>query len=95
MFCAEDMTTEGAVNWWLPSCGLSGGSSGGPWVQEMSGGDGPLISVNSWGYTTSPGMAGPMFAGTSTSCVFGEARALAFASVPATDGDEGAAIICP
>jgi hypothetical protein len=32
MYCAEDMTTtNGTVNWWLPSCGLTGGSSGGPW----------------------------------------------------------------
>ena len=62
MYCAEDMTTiNGTINWWLPSCGLTGGSSGGPWVQAMSGGSGPIISVNSWGYTNSPGMAGPKF----------------------------------
>ena len=71
MYCAEDMTTtNGTINWWLPSCGLTGGSSGGPWVQPMSGGSGPIISVNSWGYTNSPGMAGPKFYQTSTSCVF-------------------------
>ncbi|MGR9107834.1 MAG: hypothetical protein ACU843_12970, partial [Gammaproteobacteria bacterium] len=72
MYCAEDMTTEGSVNWWLPSCGLSGGSSGGPWVQPMDTGigSGPIISVNSWGYTTSPGMAGPKFSGTSAGCLF-------------------------
>jgi hypothetical protein len=56
MYCAEDMTTiNGTINWWLPSCGLTGGSSGGPWVQPLSGGSGPIISVNSWGYTNSPG----------------------------------------
>ncbi len=95
MYCAEDMTLEGAVNWWLPSCGLSGGASGGPWVQPMSGGDGPLISVNSWGYTTAPGMAGPKFSGTSTECVFGEARGVDFLAVPVTDGDAGIAVSCP
>ena len=95
MYCAEDMTTEGSVNWWLPSCDLTGGSSGGPWIQPLSGGDGPVISVNSWGYTNSPGMAGPKFAGSSTECVFGEARAADFTSVPATDGDAGVVITCP
>ncbi|GAA3510128.1 hypothetical protein [Georgenia daeguensis] len=70
MYCAEDMTTEGTDNWWLPSCGLSGGASGGPWVQPMSGGTGPIMSVNSWGYTSSPGMAGPKLAGTSAACLF-------------------------
>ncbi|NRB40585.1 MAG: hypothetical protein HRU20_19310 [Pseudomonadales bacterium] len=30
MICAEAMTTEGTYNGWLPSCLLSGGSSGGP-----------------------------------------------------------------
>jgi hypothetical protein len=76
MYCAEAMGTEGTVNWWLPSCGLSGGSSGGPWVQPMntSTGSGPIISVNSWGYTNQPGMAGPKLAGTSASCLFGVAK---------------------
>jgi len=81
MYCAEDMTTEGAVNWWLPNCGLSGGSSGGPWVQPMDlspadggFGNGPIISVNSWGYTNQPGMAGPKLSGTSASCIFARAK---------------------
>ena len=71
MYCAEDMAASATVNWenwWLGSCGLSGGSSGGPWIQPMSETtatdgttikSGPIISVNSWGYTTLPGMAGP------------------------------------
>jgi hypothetical protein len=89
MYCAEDMTAESAVNWWLPTCGLSGGASGGPWVQPLSGGDGPLISVNSWGYTGSPGMAGPKLSGTSAGCIFTQVKTQAFSSVPTTDGDEG------
>ena len=97
MYCAEDMTTEGSANWWLPSCGLSGGSSGGCWVQPMdeSQGNGPVISVNSWGYTNSPGMAGPKLSGTSASCVFDVAKATDFGAVPTTDGDEGIATPCP
>jgi hypothetical protein len=69
-YCAQDMTQFDAINWWLGSCGLSGGSSGGPWVQPLSGGTGPVISVNSWGYTNQPGMAGPKLSGTSAGCLF-------------------------
>ncbi len=95
MYCADDMTTEGAVNWWLPNCELSGGSSGGPWVQPMNTGNGPVISVNSWGYTGSPGMAGPKLQATSAACVFGAAEYTAWSSVPSTDGDAGVTVDCP
>jgi hypothetical protein len=83
MYCSEDMTSESAVNWWLPSCGLSGGASGGPWVQPMdtAAGTGSVISVNSWGYTDRPGMAGPKLSGTSASRVFTQAL-----SAPVTGG---------
>jgi len=96
MYCAEDMTTEGSANWWLPSCGLSGGSSGGPWVQKMgSSGSGDIISVNSWGYTDQPGMAGPKLSGTSASCLFTTvAKVQPLTSVPATDGNEGVISTC-
>jgi hypothetical protein len=98
MYCAEDMTTEGAVNWWLPNCDLSGGSSGGTWVQPMNEitGIGPVISVNSWGYTTSSGMAGPKLNnGASTaSCLFDEAETKAFEAVSSADGNEGVKVTC-
>jgi hypothetical protein len=94
MYCAEDMTTEGADNWWVPSCGLSGGSSGGPWIQPMGNGVGPVISVNSWGYTTSPGMAGPKLSGTSAHCVYDAAANSTAFPVSAADGDAGYAINC-
>lgn len=77
MYCAEDMTTEGADNWWLNSCQLSGGSSGGPWVQPMDEGTGvgPIISVNSWSYTRRKGgMAGPFLSGTTAECLFEVAK---------------------
>jgi len=96
MFCAEDMTTEGTVNWWLPSCELSSGSSGGPWIQPMDtgSGSGPVISVNSWGYTTSAGMAGPMFSNSSAACVHSAAGA---DNAPSgnSDGDAGIIVSCP
>lgn len=96
MYCAEDMSTEGNNNWWLPSCGLSGGASGGAWVQPMnlSTGSGSIISVNSWGYTTSPGMAGPKLSETSAQCVFSVAAVDAGPS-DLSDGEAGLAITCP
>ncbi len=95
MYCAEDMTPEaGGDNWWLANCGLSGGSSGGPWIQPMdtTDGTGPLISVNSWGFTNQPGMAGPKLSGTSAECIFSEAKSITFGSVPTSDGNEGVAV---
>ena len=94
MYCAEDMTTEGTANWWIPSCGLSGGSSGGSWIQPMGNGTGPVISVNSWGYTTSPGMAGPKLSGTSAFCVFDAATNTTTFPVNPADGAAGYAISC-
>ena len=87
MYCKEGMDTEGSYNWWLASCQLSGGSSGGPWVQPMTNGSGPIISVNSWGYTTSDGMAGPFLNGTSASCLFSKAKSEAMINGP--DGEAG------
>ena len=96
MYCAEDMTIENSYSdYWLASCGLSGGSSGGPWMQPVTGGDGPIISVNSWGYTNSPGMAGPRLAGTSAECVFNTATSTGFGAVLTTDGDAGVKVTCP
>lgn len=90
MHCAEDMTTEGSVNWWLASCELSGGASGGAWVQPMDigAGNGPIISVNSWGYTGVPGMAGPMFFDTSAYCLWWTAATTPWAS-DLSDGNAG------
>jgi hypothetical protein len=95
MYCAENMTTEGDVNWWLPNCGLSGGSSGGPWIQPMTNGEGPIISVNSWGYTGEPGMAGPFLDVTSAECLFDDAKRAAFGPVSSADGQEGIVVTCP
>ena len=75
MSCDDPLATIGTVNWWLGSCGLTGGSSGGPWLQPVSSGDGPIISVNSWGYARKPGMAGPFLNGTSSAkCLYDAAQ---------------------
>ena len=64
------------------------------WVQPMnaSTGDGPVISVNSWGYVGSPGMAGPKLYGSSAACVFSTAESTAWSSVPSADGEAGVAV---
>ena len=94
MYCAANMTTEGADNWWVPGCGLSGGSSGGSWSQDdlPTTGTGAAMSVNSWGYTTSPGMAGPKLDGTSASRLFCRARTEVIGSVPTSDGNAGVTV---
>jgi hypothetical protein len=97
MYCADPLESLDAANWWLPNCGLSGGSSGGPWSQpfDTSTGNGPIISVNSWGYTNQPGMAGPKLSGTSASCVFGAAQSQALGGTYA-DGEAGVKVSsCP
>jgi hypothetical protein len=94
MYCADVLASLNADNWWLGNCGLSGGSSGGPWVQpmDMGAGNGPIISVNSWGYTNQDGMAGPKLSGTSASCVFASAKASAFGNF--ADGNAGVKASC-
>lgn len=95
MYCEDHMSTTGSVNWWLPNCGLSGGASGGPWNQ-LNAGNGPIISVNSWGYTDQPGMAGPKLYGTSAACVFEQAKSSNLASFDsASDGNAGTPVSCP
>jgi hypothetical protein len=59
----------------------------------VSTGNGPVISVNSWGYTDRPGMAGPKLSGTSASCVFAHAQSSALGTWP--DGDAGVKASCP
>jgi hypothetical protein len=92
MYCSEGLAIEGSYgDWWLGQCGLSGGASGGPWLQPPTGGNGSIISVNSWGYTNQPGMAGPMLSGTSAECVFSRATTQPFP----TDATRGYAATCP
>jgi hypothetical protein len=97
MYCSDPMQDLNADNWFLPNCGLTGGSSGGPWSQpfNVSTGNGPIISVNSWGYTNQPGMAGPKLSGTSASCIFANAQSAPLGGTYA-DGDAGVAVSsCP
>lgn len=89
-YCAQGMSTAGSVNWWLGNCGMSGGASGGPWTQSSANdlGKGPLMSVNSWGYTNQPGMAGPKLNDNTASCLFDRAINQSFSGV-INNGVEG------
>ncbi|MFP6837768.1 MAG: hypothetical protein VB948_16860 [Pseudomonadales bacterium] len=94
MYCADDLTTQGSDNWWMPSCELSGGSSGGPWIQPLISGSGPIISRNSWGFSDSPGMAGPILVGTSALCVFEAVEASYPMLGVVVDGEAGVEAEC-
>jgi hypothetical protein len=94
MYCAQDMTQYDQADWWLGKCELTGGSSGGPWMQPFSGGTGSLVSVNSWGFLLQPGMAGPKLSGNSASCIFNSAKSRDVMTT--TGGEEGLSISsCP
>ena len=76
MYCKEGLSTEGSDNYWLGSCDMAGGSSGGPWVQPMDEdtGNGPIFSVNSWGWSFRSGMAGPKLHGNTAASLFTYAK---------------------
>jgi surface protein len=81
-YCVDPLQTRGN-GWWLPNCGLSGGASGGPWVlpMDVTKGSGTIISVNSYGFSTAPGMGSPKLYGTSAEQLFNVAKTWTFTSV--------------
>ena len=58
-----------------------------------SAGNGPIMSVNSWGYMTQDGMAGPKLFNTSASFVLTAAKSSAFGTF--ADGNAGVKASCP
>ena len=88
-YCAKDLTTKYGIssyeNLWLSVCDMSGGSSGGAWMKDTKDdGTGTIISVNSWGYSSSTGMAGPNFytaGGAKVECLFEKAKVVDFDDV--------------
>lgn len=81
-YCTKTMGTVKAIqsysNLFLDDCGLTGGSSGGPWSFDMdTSGMGTVISVNSWGFVGRPSMAGPSLrtlGGSYAECLFERAK---------------------
>ncbi len=77
MYCAEPVTGSSYDGLLLPNCGMTGGSSGGPWSQSQAVdlGTGPLISVNSYGPARGkPYMGGPRLDNNDAQCLFERAR---------------------
>ena len=106
-YCQESLSTDGPSNYWLGSCGLEGGSSGGPWMQPVDGGNGVIISINSYGYVDStgaslPGMAGPKLHNNSAALLFHAAKGSDLASAdsgfvidPAADSPPSVSLVSP
>jgi hypothetical protein len=65
VYCAGNIFTDTMnqnLTWGMP-CGMTGGSSGGPWLSgfDESTGSGTLSSLNSYGYSGVKNMYGPKF----------------------------------
>lgn len=78
-YCAGEMSTKFGIktyeNLWIDVCEMTGGSSGGPWmINTDSKGKGTVVSVNSWGYTSSSGMAGPNLSTGEAKCMYEKAK---------------------
>jgi hypothetical protein len=100
-YCAETMSTrvptQGVTTYWLDNCGLTGGSSGGPWVMEMDeeSGAGTVFSVNSWSYSSRSGMGAPMIEASAGRCLMNAARDSDFSTINAeAEGEEGLFVNC-
>jgi hypothetical protein len=64
-YCSGAITPDvnnGGVTWGMP-CNMTGGSSGGPWLNavDAAGNGGELTSLNSYGYSGISNMYGPKF----------------------------------
>ena len=78
-YCSGPVSTKFGIktyeNLWIDVCEMTGGSSGGPWMIDTdSNGRGTVISVNSWGYTSSSGMAGPNLSTGEAKCLYEKAK---------------------
>ena len=72
----QDVNTGNTT--WSMDCDMTGGSSGGPWVQATNTttyADAVLSSLNSYGYSGVKKMFGPKFTTTGTQAVFNAANA--------------------
>lgn len=101
-YCGEEATTReprnGVETFWLDNCGLTGGSSGGPWIKDFDPetGSGKIISVNSWSYGSRNGMGGPIIDEAAARCLANAARQADYEAIAAEqpDGEEGIFVNC-
>jgi hypothetical protein len=63
VYCAGPVSTDANMSnlTYRLECGMTGGSSGGPWFSPFAVDTGTLSSVNSYGYRGGDSMYGPMF----------------------------------
>lgn len=89
-YCYQPMTFDSYYGYVLDGCELSGGSSGGPWSDDLSSSDwrGSIISVNSYGDRRNTYMGGPYLSDNSARCLFEMAK-----SVNIADASVGGGII--
>ncbi|EJK65710.1 hypothetical protein THAOC_13405, partial [Thalassiosira oceanica] len=88
-YCAGGMSSKFGIpnyeNLWIDVCLMTGGSSGGPWMKDVdTEGRGTVVSVNSWGYASTPGMGGPDFSterGSKAECLLERAMSIKFGEV--------------
>lgn len=85
--------------WWLDQCGLTPGSSGGPWLTDFNPDhpetSGKIVAVNSYGFANRPGMGAAMVDASAARCLANAARNAdykALAALPA--GEEGLLVNC-
>ena len=86
---------EPPATYWLPGCTLQGGASGGPWMSNFKGGKGVVTSVNSWAFSNSDGMGGPIIDASEARCLVNAARRVDFEMVKnQTNGMQGIIVNC-
>ncbi|KAL3791010.1 hypothetical protein HJC23_002999 [Cyclotella cryptica] len=81
-YCSNKLSNMNGIddytNLWLSNCRMSGGASGGPWTASMDeSGVGKVVSINSWGYKSNSGVAGPVLrtkSGSFAECLFEKAK---------------------
>lgn len=81
-YCSNKVQTINGIddyeNLWLEQCGMQGGASGGPWTVDMDdSGSGIIVSLSSWGYSSTSGVAGPVLnteSGSFAECLFEMAK---------------------
>lgn len=81
-YCSNKLSTINGIddytNLWIKNCGIHGGASGGPWTINMDdSGVGTIVSLSSWGYSKSFGVAGPVLrteSGSYAECLLRKAK---------------------
>ena len=99
-YCAEVATKEVTSFGdflWIEGCGLLGGTSGGPQLRNFNTADGTgsIVSVNSWGRGSNPGMGSVIVNESAGRCLVNKAREVDFdAMETSAEGEQGVLATC-